>query len=290
MSITLKTKEAACIISEHGAELKSFTKDGKEYMWQADSAYWGRTAPVLFPFVGQVAGKKYRVNGTEYPMGQHGFARDKDFTLIEQTETTCRFVLKSSEETRAVYPYDFELTIAYTLTGSTLTTIWEVRNPSDTDLNFSIGAHPAFNCNFATEDSWKVALKKDGKPVTQFTQSLFGAGLLTHETAERTISADGTAPVTARSFDGDAWVIEHNQIDQVTIISPEGKPTVDVSFTAPLAGIWSPPGKNAPFLCIEPWYGRADKEGFTGDISEREWNNTLTPGATFAVSYDTTVL
>ncbi len=289
MNVTLKTADASCVICDHGAELRSFTKGGREYMWQADPAYWARTAPVLFPFVGQVADKKYRVNGTEYPMGQHGFARDKDFTLTEQTETSCRFVLKSSEETRAVYPFDFELTIAYELSGSTLKTIWEVRNPSDNVLHFSIGAHPAFNCGFATEDGWRVALKKDGDPVRIFTQSLFGAGLLTHITAERNLNPEGTAVLTPSSFDGDAWVIEHDQVDQVTMIAPDGKPVVDVQFTAPLVGIWSPPKKNAPFLCIEPWYGRADKEGFSGDISEREWNNALEPGKTFAVCYTTTV-
>lgn len=289
MEITLHTAEASCSISDHGAELRSFVKDGREYMWQADPAYWGRTAPVLFPFVGQVAGKKYRVGGTEYTMGQHGFARDKDFTLVEKTDTTCRFLLKSTEETRSVYPFDFELTIAYRLSGSTLTTYWEVKNPSDTDLHFSIGAHPAFNCDFATEKGWYIGLKKDGLPVTQFTQSLFGDGLLTHITAERELNCEGTALLNQRSFDGDAWVIEHEQVNQVTLINPQGNPVVELQFTAPLVGIWSPPKKNAPFICIEPWYGRADKEGFSGDISEREWNNTLKSGEIFSVKYDTTV-
>ena len=85
-------------VEEHGAELKSLVRKntGKEYMWKADPKFWGRTSPVLFPFVGAVKDKQFRTKGQTYTMGQHGFARDMDFTLDSQTEDTLWFVLKSN--------------------------------------------------------------------------------------------------------------------------------------------------------------------------------------------------
>ena len=84
--IKLTNNGISAVINYHGAELRSLTKDGKEYMWQADPTYWNRTSPVLFPFVGQVAGGVYRVCGNEYKMGQHGFSRDMEFELLEKSD------------------------------------------------------------------------------------------------------------------------------------------------------------------------------------------------------------
>ena len=73
-------------IDSFGAELKSVKRksDGKEYMWYADKKYWGRTSPVLFPFVGNCRNKEYRYGGKTYAIGQHGFARDMEHTMESQ--------------------------------------------------------------------------------------------------------------------------------------------------------------------------------------------------------------
>lgn len=83
-ALELKNNEIKIEIADHGAELKSAIKNGREYMWCGDAKYWGRTSPVLFPFVGSLKNKSYTHNGTEYTMGQHGFARDCDFVLKEK--------------------------------------------------------------------------------------------------------------------------------------------------------------------------------------------------------------
>lgn len=281
MTVKLSNKRITAEIAYHGAELKSFCKDGVEYMWCADPAYWNRTSPVLFPFVGAVADGIYRVDGAEYKMGQHGFARDMDFEPVEVSEDFCKFILKSNDETIKKYPYDFELYISYKLNEDSMDVIWEVINPGTKDLQFSIGAHPAFNCNL---NEAAICIKKDGKPLKGFTNSVFGKGLLTNKKSEIVLS-DGIMDLDEHSFDGDAYVIENSQADQVDILNKEHEKVLSVKFTSPLVGIWSPPGKNAPFICIEPWYGRADKEGFQGDISDREWNNTLAAGKSFTASY-----
>jgi len=271
----------SAVINYHGAELKSLKKGDREYMWQADPKYWNRTSPVLFPFVGAVAEGIFRVDGTEYRMGQHGFARDMDFELIESGEDRCVFLLNSNDETRAKYPFDFELYIGYELSDNGISISWKVCNHSDKDLEFSIGAHPAFNCVL---NETQIRIMKKGKGLPAFTNSVFGKGLLTDKKAEISLD-EGVMSLDEHSFDGDAYVIENSQTDRVEILDKDGKFVLAVSYDSPLVGIWSPPGKNAPFMCIEPWYGRADKEGFVGEIKDREWNNTLKPGEVFECRY-----
>ena len=279
--IIISNERCSAVINYHGAELKSFKKDGKEYMWNADPKYWGRTAPVLFPFVGAVNENKFRYNGEEFEMGQHGFARDMDFELVENDDTSCVFYLSADEDTLEKYPMWFELYIKYELKGTQLLIGWDVVNSADEMLEFSIGAHPAFNC--VLSDS-AIRIKYEGNPVGSFTNSVFGKGLLTGK-LENIKLDDGVMMLDEHSFDGDAYVIEESQVDEVELLDKSLHKILSVKFTSPVVGIWSPPGKNAPFICIEPWYGRADREGFKGELKDRDWNNSLRPGEHFMVNY-----
>ncbi len=279
--VVLTNKDCKAVINYHGAELKSLIKGDREYMWCADPKYWARTAPVLFPFVGAVNNGEFIYSGEKYPMGQHGFARDMDFELVESSESSVVFSLKSNEETRKKYPLDFEFVSGYRLEENKLFVDWKVINTGSADLEFSIGAHPAFVC---TLNNTAIRLTKGNKAVESFTNSVFGKGLLTDK-QEKINIADGIMELDEHSFDNDAYVIENNQVDCVEVLDKGGKAYMSVEFDSPLVGIWSPPTKNAPFLCIEPWYGRADKEGFIGELKDREWNNTLKVNEVFEASY-----
>ena len=137
-------------VSSAGAEICRITgADGTEYMWNADPKYWKRHSPVLFPVVDSYNQKQFLYKGEKWPMGQHGFARDMEFTLIHQDPESLSFVLDSNEETRRLYPMDFSLRITYTLRDNQIVTEWQVENPGKEDLHFSIGAHPAFYCPLA---------------------------------------------------------------------------------------------------------------------------------------------
>jgi len=282
-SISNKTYELT--VSDHGAEITSLIKNGSELMWNADPAFWGRTSPVLFPQVGACWEKKYRHEGKIYEMGQHGFARDMDFKLVSQTNHELLFELKDSEETRTKYPFAFSLFLGYTLKDDGVEVIWEVENPSDSDMYFSIGGHPAFNCDLNKD---KLLFFSNGNKVRENLISniveLDGSGCLSDKTKEVKLE-DGVLELKPELFDEDALVIEGRQADTVAILNADGKEIVSVSFDAPLFGVWSPDHKNAPFVCIEPWYGRCDRVGFTGDLSEREYGNRLGAGEKFRVSY-----
>lgn len=275
-------------VDSMGAELKSLKRvaDAKEYLWQGDPAYWGRTSPVLFPIVGALKNGCYRIEDKEYSMGQHGFARDMEFQLKSQVASEIWFSLRSDEKTLAVYPYPFLLEIGYELTGSTVIVKWRVSNPQGEPICFSIGGHPGFLCPIDPgTDQTQYRLRFDTKD--QIVSSCIEGGLLGKEKKTYRLR-DGVLPVTADLFDGDALVVENDQAHSVALARPDGTPYLTVDFDAPLFGIWSPPKKKAPFICIEPWYGRCDSVDFTGTFEEREWGQTLSRG-NFEAQYRITI-
>lgn len=265
-------------VNYHGAELKSLIKNNREYMWCGNPEYWGRTSPVLFPFVGSLRDKKYYTEGKEYSMGQHGFARDMDFKLVEKTDNSLSYELKSGIDTLEKYPYNFVLTITYKLTGSELEVIWDVINTDTKPMPFSIGAHPAFNLKSGT-NYFKFDTKKD---ITY--QLLTSEGLL-DKSKNYILANNGYSVIKKDMFDNDALIIENNQSNKVSLCDENKNPYIMVKFTSPLFGLWSPAGKNAPFVCIEPWYGRCDSSNFVGDLNDREYTNILNPQCSFHASY-----
>lgn len=271
-----------------GAELKSLKRvaDAKEYLWQGDPACWGRTSPVLFPIVGALKNGRYRIGEKEYPMGQHGFARDMEFQLKSQVASEIWFSLRSDEKTLAVYPYPFLLEIGYELVGSTVIVKWRVSNPEEEPIWFSIGGHPGFLCPIDPgTDQTQYRLSFDEKE--QIVSSCIEDGLLGKDKKTYRLR-DGRLPITADLFDGDALVVENDQAHSVSLVKPDGTPYLTVDFDAPLFGIWSPPKKKAPFICIEPWYGRCDSVDFAGEFQNREWGQSLSRGS-FEVQYKITV-
>ena len=273
-------------VSGHGAELQSIRKDGVEYLWQGDTSFWGRRSPVLFPIVGSVWESRYRVDGREYQLGQHGFARDMDFDLVSASDTEVRFRLESSEATIAKYPYPFILEIAYRLRGNCLDVIGEVTNPSESDIYFQIGAHPAFF--YPDYDP-----EKSGRGFFTFDRSeglecirIKEKGCVDALTKWPLEMPEGRLKLEKDTFDAiDTIMLQDSQIKRVNMFREDGRPWLSLSFDAPVVGIWSPPGKVAPFICIEPWYGRCDRAGYEGEYKDKDWMNRLTAGGRFESVY-----
>lgn len=263
-------------VDTHGAELSSIynKKENKELLWQGDEKYWGRRSPVLFPVVGKYKNGKTTYNGKEYSLGQHGFARDSEFTFVEKTDNKLSFELKSNEETLIKYPFKFRLTCSFELESDKILVGWSVENIDDKTIHFSIGAHPAFYC-----EKGKTVLTMNGENIKY--NLLNSEGLYTAPKYD----VESTLVLHDEIFDNDALVIENSGVTEVSLID-NGKKHLTVKFDAEVFGIWSPAKKNAPFVCIEPWYGRCDAEDFEGDITEREWSNALSTGEKWYKEYE----
>ena len=263
-------------VDTHGAELSSIfnKKAGKEMLWHGDPQFWGRKSPVLFPVVGKYKNGKTTYNGKEYALGQHGFARDSEFALVEQNDSKLVFALESNEDSLTKYPFKFRLICSFELKNDTIIVGWKVENTDDRTIYFSIGAHPAFYC-----EKSKTVLSMNAE---NLKYSLVNSdGLYTPEKYD----VESSFVLHDNIFDKDALIIENSGVTEVTLADMDKK-YLTMKFTAPLFGIWSPTKKNAPFVCIEPWYGRCDSADFDGDITEREWGNSLSVGENWYQEYE----
>ena len=284
---TLKNEILTVKVKDHGAELSSIRKGSVEYLWQADPAFWGRHSPVLFPIVGSVWDKRYRVGDREFEMGQHGFARDMDFTMVERNDELVRYRLESTEDTLKKYPWPFVLEIAYRLHGNKIDVIWEVFNPGDEEMYFQIGAHPAFNYpDYDPERPERGFLAFDRSEGLECIRIKEKGCVDVERKYPLEVPAGGLMPVTRETFDAiDTIMLQDAQIGSVAMYRADRTPWLRLDFDAPVVGIWSPPGKNAPFICLEPWYGRCDRAGYEGDYRQKDWINRLAPGERFSSLY-----
>lgn len=289
MDYTLSNEQISIRVSTKGAELTSLMdrESGREYMWQADKAFWGRTSPVLFPVVGSYKNGESRYNGEIFKLPQHGFARDMEFMMTRQSENEIWFCLTDKTDTWNVYPFAFSLEIGYRVEERNVKVIWKVSNPAEQEMYFSIGGHPAFNVMPREKEKITCYLQFD--KVAELKVRGLQGGLALADTYKLPLGEEGLLEVTEELFEKDALIVENNQTQRVSILNESREVFLTVAFDAPLFGIWSPPGKNAPFLCIEPWYGRCDRVDFDGTIEEREWGNHLKPGETFTAAYTITV-
>ena len=273
-------------INPLGAELSWLSdSEGRALMTDADPAFWTGRAPILFPIIGRLNGDVLRLDGVEYPMGQHGFARRSTFAVIEHGADHATFRLTDSPDTRAAYPFPFVLEVGFTIAGATLTMSALIANPGAAPLPASFGWHPAFawplpyghmkeahRVTFAAEESPHLALLIDGLIAPQGQASPLDG---------RILSLDDSL------FERDALIWNPVQSRSVVYGAPHG-PSLEVAFPdTPQLGIWTKPG--ARFLCIEPWHGIADPQSFTGDFRAKPGVFEITPGADWTCSVSVTL-
>ncbi|MFA6855942.1 MAG: aldose 1-epimerase family protein [Treponema sp.] len=274
-----------------GAELSSLKKGNVEYLWNAAPSVWNRSAPQLFPIVGTLSGNEYRYGGRTYCMSRHGFARDSIFSVSKQTDKNICFTFHDTPETMKMYPFPFVFDVEYILTGSTLTYTWRIMNTGKDVMYFSVGGHPAFMCPPSGGRFTDCSLKFGSrKPVTDINCGTINVdGLLQSETYHYILD-DGILKITGDMFSHDVLILENSGIHAVSLLDSAMKEYIRVDFDADIFGLWSPQDKHAPFLCIEPWYGRCDRVGFCGELKDREWGNVLESGKIFEKSFSVTVM
>lgn len=286
---TIKNERLSVTIAAHGAELSSIydKANDRELVWQADPAFWNRHAPVLFPNVGKYYGGHFTYNGTDYPMGQHGFARDTEFEQAASGENFVTYRLCADEESKKVYPFDFVLEITHRLNGNRLTVEWNVKNTDNKEMYFTIGGHPAFNVNVLPDTDFEdySLVFKEGTEKLSYVLLDAESGTAIGDKVYELELTDSKYALKKDMFDKDALVFDGGQIEWAALVLPDGKLYIALESKGfPNFGIWSKPG--APYVCLEPWCGRCDNKGFEGEISEKPGIIALKAGETFKKSYD----
>lgn len=286
MNTILENEKLKLEISDFGAELQEIKlkENGRNYLWNGDSAFWGRRSPVLFPFVGALKNKEYHYSGRTFPMGQHGFARDMVFELLENDKKSVWYELKSNEETRKKYPFEFSLKIGYELLENTIKVKWKVKNQDKKIMYFSIGAHPAF---VVPVDKREECFLKFDNP-NDLTNTRLENGLANEKNLKngKIVTQNGNLKIQKDLFQYDALILENSQVREISLCTPDKKEFITVKFDSPLVGIWSPYKEKCPFVCIEPWYGRCDGVEFDGELQDRKWQQSLAEGEIFQCEYE----
>ncbi|WP_418185352.1 aldose 1-epimerase family protein [Aliarcobacter vitoriensis] len=278
MNYEIKNSFIKAQIKSFGAELNSLKKcdENFEYIWQGDIKYWARHSPILFPIVGRLKEDSYFYKNKKFTLSQHGFARDKEFEVIQNKTDFIEFQLKNDEKSLEFYPFFFELNIGYKLDKNSLIISYKVKNKSDDMMYFSIGAHPAFNTqngDFLEFEDIKTTKRYflDEKGLIYKNQDL------KLENSKLYFDKD--------LFKDDALVFNDFNIKQITLKSTENKSMVKVKFdNFPYLGIWSKPN-DAPFICIEPWFGIADKKNTNQNIEDKKGIVSLETNEEFYCSY-----
>lgn len=250
-------------INHAGAELFSLKNNQeKEYIWEGNPSFWGKHSPVLFPIVGTLKNNTYTIDQKEYQLSRHGFARDMEFQLIEKTENSAVFSLESNNETLKKYPFEFELQLIYSLEKTSLNIEYIVINKSDRKMPFSIGAHPAIAL---PENFENYSFKFEKEEVLKF--NLLENDLISNKT-EVLKTSDNLVRLNYKLFENDALVFKMLESKSITILENE-KPYIEVDFEDfPSLGIWTK--DQAPFVCIEPWFGYSDTADNSGDLYQKE--------------------
>lgn len=287
--IEITSGDLTARINPLGAELWSLTDAaGREFMTGADPAFWTGHAPVLFPIVGSLEGDRYGLDGREYELPRHGFARRSPFEVIEAGETAARFLLRDSEGTRAAYPFAFELEIAFSLHGATLHVAATVRNAGAEPLPFSFGYHPAFAWPLpggAGKADHVIAFAcPEPQPIRRVDPA---SGLLLPDRFATPVVGHHLA-LDSSLFEADAMIWDDLASRSLTFGAPGGAQIALAFPDMPMLGVWQKPG--APFLCIEPWQGHADPLGFAGQFRSKPGIVQLAPGASRSFRMDVTVL
>lgn len=279
----LSNKQITAKIKHQGAELCSLLANDtqKEYIWEGNPEYWGKHSPVLFPIVGTLKNNSFQIDNTCYQLARHGFARDMNFELIDKTENSVTFSIQSSVETLKIYPFEFELQIIYALEGKKLNIAYNVINKNQSQLPFSIGAHPAFALNGNFED-YELQFEKDETLVYHLLEN----DLISKKT--KTVEKqDNLVKLNYPLFENDALIFKSLQSESLNILK-NGIPLLKVDFQGfPHLGIWTK--KDAPFLCIEPWYGYSDTDESTGNLFEKEGIQIIEANSNFNSNFSVAI-
>jgi galactose mutarotase-like enzyme len=276
--LRLTSPSLAAEIDPLGAQLSTLQDlERRDLLWNGDPAVWNGRAPILFPIVGTLAGGSYRLGEKTFRLSRHGFARGKPFEVIERSPSSVLLRLVADETTLPVYPFHFELDARYVLEASTLSLTLSVRNTGAKELAASLGYHPAFRWPLPygqPRSAHFIELEADEPAPLRL---LNADGLLTPE-AHPTPIAHRRLMLADDLFRNDALIFDQIKSRSVTYGAEHG-PRIKVSFPdSPYLGVWTKPG--AGFICIEPWRGVADSQGFTGDFTQRKGIFSVAPGAT----------
>ena len=261
-------------IIEKGAEIRRVTVNGEDRFWSGDPEFWDGVAPVLFPNCGGMKDNKYTLNGKEYNIVKHGFAKSMDFIVESASNNSAVFLLTDTEETLKSFPWNFEFRVKYTLVAASIKVEYSIKNNSDSAMYAAVGGHEAYACPEGIEDYDIIFEKKETLRSIQVEE-----GILSRKTETMLYDSD-TLPLYNKYFEIDALVLTDLKSRFVTLRNRKTGKQVSVSFPdSDYLLIWTMPG--APYVCIEPWTAPPSYLDEDYDITKKEGTAKIEAGDIF---------
>ncbi len=274
--VSLSSDELCVEVNPMGAQLSTL-RDGKgrDLMWSGDPGVWAGRAPLLFPIVGALAGGAYRLGSKIYPLSRHGFARGRHFSVMDSTPVSAAFQLKADAASLQIYPFRFELDVYFELTGATLSITSWIRNAGDEPMPASFGYHPGFLWPLPYGHSRASHFIEFTNEEPAPMRRLNPGGLLTPQ-PHATPILNRRLALSDDLFQDDVVIFDEIRSQTVTYGAADG-PRLQIRYPGmPYLGVWTKPGAN--FICVEPWHGIADPQGFAGDFLAKPGSFLVAPG------------
>lgn len=281
--IRLNNNQLTVKINKLGAEIKSIYTNNREYIWEGREDIWSDSSPLLFPVCGSLKDDKYVFEGTEYSLPKHGYAKNTLFEVEALSDTRVVFLHKSTEETRKVYPFDYELRVIYTIENASLKVEYKIDNKSDKAMFFSIGSHEGYSTPEGIENYDVIFPQKETLDTT-----LLCGSILSKDTMP-VMKDTNILPLCEKYFDLDSLIFTDIKSHSVILQSRNTKRAIKIDFDfAPNLLIWHKP--NSPYICIEPWAGLPDIVDSSYDITKKEGIISLNSGKTYIAEHKITIL
>ena len=282
MLVTIQNERYTAVISSLGAELQSFREnDGFEYIWEGKEEFWSGRSPVLFPIIGNLRNDQIQINGKNYSIPKHGFARRMEFTLIGSDEGSAVFELKANEATLTQYPFLFSLTLSYSFTEDGLRIDYRVKNCGEEPMLYCLGTHPAFRCPLMEEErfeDYRVSFNKNEAGKSLVYENKIKAIDMAQQAD---VLKDNGIDLNYRLFDNDALIFDSISSDAVRLSHREKGHGMELRFADfDAIGVWTPFHRESPFVCLEPWNGMAVRTDEGDDFAKKRLVKTIEPQTT----------
>lgn len=289
----LKSGRATAKVISRGAELASFIpSDGRERIWTGDPAVWSGHSPILFPVVGSLTDDKVLIDGKPYSMPKHGLIRKREFTLGRHGEDFVEMTIDSDADTLAAYPFEFTVHVIHSITEKGFETVFLVENKSGRPMPMCIGGHPGFMCPVFEGEAFedyrlKFECDEDGE------NSLAPNGyIITGTERMACFHNTDTLALDHELFDThDALILTNLKSRSVRLVHKDTGHGVKFDFPKfDALGVWSAPGKNAPYVCLEPWSGIPALASESGNFEDKPFVKWIPAGECYRTGFRATLI
>ena len=278
---TIRNEYLEVSARKFGAELTSIKnlKTGREYLWQPNKEVWTGQSPILFPIVGRAKNDRLRIDGNEFPIKMHGFARKNEFSINSVSQNHIEYILTNNDELVKSFPYNFELYVRYEITENILKMTFKVKNTDNRTIYFSIGAHPGFNCKLGD----RLEFEKNETLCTQVMNDEHY-----RHTELNYLKNENQITIKADTFANDALIFQNTNSEIITLKAQDNSYSVEFNYkNAPFLGLWAKPG--APYVCIEPWFGADDRSDEDFDFCDKPTVQNIKQGDIFEYTMEITI-